>query len=74
MQFKGPDNNIYTCKVGSGFTQEERIKYWDNKNLLLDKIVTINYFEVTSNQVNEGYSLRFPTWQGIIRFDKTEIG
>lgn len=74
VEFKGPDNKIYTCKVGSGFTQDERIKYWNNKDLLLDKIVTINYFEVTNNQANEGYSLRFPTWQGIIRFDKNEIG
>ena len=41
--------------------------------LVLNKIVTIGYFEVSQNSKTKEYSLRFPTWKGIIRNDKTEI-
>lgn len=73
VEFIGPNNKIYTCKVGSGFKQDERIYFWNHKDEILGKIIEIDYFEITNNQQNDDYSLRFPTWKGIIRFDKTEI-
>lgn len=106
VEFIGPDGKIYTCKVGSGFTEEERKKYWKDyqpkllyhkgekipndygipapiveedvyENIqfedLIEKIVEIDYFEITNNQSNNDYSMRFPTWKGRIRSDKTEI-
>lgn len=66
------EGNVYTCDVGSGFSDSERELYFNNQNLLLGKIVTIGYFEVSTNQQG-GVGLRFPTWKGIIRNDKTEI-
>ncbi|MCW6094602.1 hypothetical protein LAV60_15630 [Clostridium sporogenes] len=66
------NNVIYECNCGSGFSDEERLLYWRNKELILNKIVTIGYFEVSENQ-NGGFGLRFPTWQGIIREDKDDI-
>lgn len=66
------DGKLYECNCGSGFSEEERIKYWEKPSLLLNKIVTIGYFEVSENQQG-GYGLRFPTWKGIIRYDKDEI-
>lgn len=66
------NNTIYECNCGSGFSDEERLLYWMNKELILNKIVTIGYFEVSENQ-NGGFGLRFPTWQGIIREDKDYI-
>ena len=64
---------LYTCDCGSGFSDDERSLYYNNKELLLDKIVTIGYFEISQNSKTKEYSLRFPTWKGIIRHDKTEI-
>ncbi|MBK5242131.1 hypothetical protein [Clostridium sp.] len=67
------DNGLlHQCNCGSGFSKEERIKYWEHPELILNKIVTIGYFEVSNNQKG-GTGLRFPTWKSIIREDKTEI-
>lgn len=66
------EGNLYRCNVGSGFTDSERELYWNNKDLLLGKIVTIQYFEITPND-NGGYGMRFPVWLNRIRDDKTEI-
>lgn len=46
--------------------------YFDKPELIMNKIVTIGYFEVSTNQQG-GVGLRFPTWKGIIRNDKNEI-
>lgn len=72
VEFIGPDNKIYTCKVGSGFKQDERIYFWNHKDEILGKIIEIGYFEITNNQQNDDYSLRFPTFKWV-RNDKTEI-
>lgn len=66
------EGNRYKCNVGSGFSDAERELYWNNKELLLNKIVTIQYFEITKND-NGSYGMRFPVWLGRIRDDKTEI-
>ena len=45
--------------VGSGFSQEQRIKYEANPELIIGKTITVQYFEESKNK--EGlYSLRFP--------------
>ena len=67
------DGKLYTCDCGSGFSDDERSLYYNNKELLLDKIVTIGFFEISQNSKTKEYGLRFPTWKGIIRHDKTEI-
>jgi DNA ligase-1 len=47
-------------KVGSGWSQEQRIKYFYNPEDLLGKTITVQYFEETTNKDGE-HSLRFPT-------------
>jgi len=56
------------CKVGSGFTDEDRAELWVEylAGRLTGKITTITYQEVTKDG-----SLRFPTFNHV-RFDKTE--
>lgn len=66
------EGKLYRCDCGSGFSQEERELYFGNPELILNKIVTIGYFEISNNKQGK-ISLRFPTWKGIIRDDKTEI-
>ena len=46
--------------VGSGWSQEQRIRYEANPNELIGKTITVQYFEETKNQEG-GISLRFPT-------------
>lgn len=57
--------------VGSGFTDEERDYYWNNKDEILGRIVDIQFFEESTNQKDDGISLRFPTFKSV-RSDKTE--
>ena len=66
------EGKLYECNCGSGFDDSERILYYNEPELLIGKIVEIGYFEVSENQLG-GVGLRFPTWKGIIRDDKTEI-
>lgn len=65
-------DNTYRCECGSGFSDDERIDYWKNPEKILNKIATIQYFEISKND-NGGYGLRFPVWTHRIRDDKTEI-
>lgn len=46
-------------KVGSGFTIDERIEYYKNPKKIVGKVITVQYFEKTTE------SLRFPTFKGI---------
>ena len=71
IQFKH-NGQLYECNCGSGFSDEERIKYFNNPELLIGNIVEVGYFEISSNQ-DGGRGLRFVTWKGIIRHDKDEI-
>ena len=48
----------YKVKVGSGFTQEQRLKYAYAD--IIGKTITVQYFEETKNDKG-GISLRFPT-------------
>lgn len=63
------DGKAYEVKCGSGFNKEQRDKYWADPSLLIGKIVELKCFEV-SKDVDGNYSLRFPIWLDIIRFDK----
>jgi len=48
----------HIVKVGSGFTQDQRLEYMDGS--IVGKIITVQYFEETKNDKG-GISLRFPT-------------
>lgn len=48
-------------KIGSGFTDEQREKYWNNKDEYIGKYVKVQYFEKTKNQDGTD-SLRFPVF------------
>jgi len=59
----------HRVKVGSGFTQEQRLQYMDGS--IIGKIITVQYFEETKNDKG-GISLRFPTVK-IIHGGKREM-
>lgn len=71
VDMKDSNDNYHQVRVGSGFTDKERQYYYKNQDVLLNKVVEIGYFEVTHNKGDGGLSLRFPTWLGRVREDKT---
>ena len=50
----------HQVKVGSGWSQEQRLKYEASPEKIIGKTITVQYFEETKNQQG-GISLRFPT-------------
>jgi DNA ligase-1 len=50
----------YKVSVGSGWNQEQRIRYHANPETLIGKTINVQYFEESKNQQGE-LSLRFPT-------------
>lgn len=67
IQVRYKDGNI--VRVGSGFSDAERKRYWANPELILNRVVEIKYFEETTT-ADKTFSLRFPTWCSNIRTDK----
>lgn len=47
-------------EVGSGWSQAQRIRYYENPEEIIGKTITVQYFEETVDQ-NGKISLRFPT-------------
>jgi len=56
--------------VGSGFSDEQRDEYWQNKSLLRDHLVEIKADKISQNQ-DGSYSLRFPRF---VCFRDFEVG
>lgn len=56
--------------VGSGFTDAQRRKFWNDPDSIIGKIVQIKYKNETQNK-NGGISVQFPIFE-FIREDKTE--
>jgi len=59
----------HRVKVGSGWTQEQRLQYMDGS--IVGKTITVQYFEETKNDKG-GISLRFPTVK-VVHGDKREV-
>lgn len=62
------DYKGFNLEIGSGFTDEERIKFWNNPNLIIGKTILVQAQEESKNKQG-GKSLRFPIFKGI-RYDK----
>jgi len=56
------DGKHITVNVGSGYTDEERQSYWDDKSLVIGKTAVVIADAVTQNQ-DGSYSLRFPRFK-----------
>lgn len=66
------EGKTYKCKVGSGFSDNDRALYFNVPGMIIGKIIEISYFELSKNKENADYSLRFPTFKQV-RNDKEEI-
>lgn len=50
----------FTGKVGSGWSDADRVRYWENPNEIIGKTLEISFQELTINDKNE-HNMRFPT-------------
>ena len=66
------DYKGFTLRVGSGFTDEQRLYYWNNQQEIVHQIVEIQYFEESKDKNTNELSLRFPVFKRV-RDDKDEV-
>jgi DNA ligase-1 len=59
----------FLVQVGSGFSEDDRINFWNDPSKIIHHIIDVQYFEETTNQKG-GKGLRFPTFKSL-RDDKT---
>ena len=55
-----PEFGNLKFKVGGGFSEDERIEFWRNRDELIGRIISVQYFEVTENTTTHQLSVRFP--------------
>ena len=67
VDFKGNEVN-----VGTGFSDEQRATFWNDRDNLVGKLCEVKYKEVSSDKKTGDESLQFPVFVGI-RDDKTEV-
>lgn len=61
----------YEVKVGSGWSDADREYYWNNQQDILGQVIEVQHFGESTNSKNDDISLRFPTFSGRVRTDKT---
>lgn len=59
-------------KVGSGFTDEQREQFWNNRDDMKGLLCEVKYKEISQDKGTGLESLQFPVFVGI-RTDKTEV-
>jgi len=50
----------WVCNVGTGFSDEERERFWDSPECIMKKLITVSYQEKTANGTP-----RFPSFKGV---------
>lgn len=65
------DYKGFTVNVGSGFSKEQRVNFWNDHSLIIGRIIEVQYFEETKTKAGDKKSLQFPVFKGV-RYDKTE--
>ena len=70
--YKGEECDV---EVGTGMNDSDRKLIFDNPSLVVGKVITIKYFEVSKDSKTGKYSLRFPSFLGMdyIRSDKSTL-
>lgn len=52
----------YSCGVGSGYSDQQREKFWNCRDELIGRVCEVKYFEESRNEQG-GLSLRFPVFK-----------
>lgn len=67
LDYKGNEVN-----VGSGFTDEQRAAFWENRDNLTGMLCEVKYKEISSDKKTGAESLQFPIFV-TLRTDKSEV-
>lgn len=67
LEYKGNE-----VKVGSGFTDEQRTAYWQQRDAIAGTLCEVKYKEISSDKNTGLESLQFPVFVQL-RTDKTEV-
>lgn len=59
-----------TVNVGSGFTDDERKHFWDNKDDIIGRVIEVKFKEITVDKKSGLESLQFPVFCGVREFGK----
>jgi DNA ligase-1 len=62
------DGKLVTVNVGSGFSDDNRIEFWNSRSSVIGNIVEVRADAITQNQ-DGTYSLRFPRFKGFRGFE-----
>ena len=60
-----------SVSVGTGFTKQQRIEFWENPNSIIGKIAEIHFFEESNNKKGT-CSMRIPIFERIREDKDTE--
>lgn len=61
-EIEHPSLGHIEAKVGSGYSEDERIRLWEMKEELIGRVISVQYFEQTENTSTHIKSLRFPVF------------
>lgn len=65
VAFLGPDKQVYQCNVGSGFSVEQRDRYFNNPEAIIGKLIEGDCFGFSQAANTTGYSLNCPIFKRI---------
>ena len=71
IMFADDEGEFYTCNCGSGFKEDETELFFNNPELILNKIIEVGHKGITTNK-NGGKGLRFAKFIRV-RHDKTDL-
>lgn len=59
-----------TVNVGTGFTDEERKNFWENREDIIGRVIEVKYKEITTDKKTGLESLQFPVFCGLREIGK----
>ena len=64
------DYNGNKVKVGSGYSDEERVNFWNNRDKYIGRVITVKYKEISKDKKTGLESLQFPVYCGVRELGK----
>jgi len=66
------EKKFFRLNIGSGFTDEQRDKFWKKKEQLIGKIVEVRADSISRSKEGNHWSLRFPRFKSFRGFQSNE--
>ena len=57
-------------KVGSGYSDEERVSFWNDRDKYIGRVITVKYKEISKDKKTGLESLQFPVYCGVRELGK----